>query len=89
MTNVVSLNPDAPKPLVDGVNEELVEILERLLHDARDGRLKAAAYVGTFVDGRTRTGWTNTTDTDNAIGAGILTLGFRYGRASALAPEQD
>lgn len=83
MSNVVALNPDAPKPLTDGVNEELIEILERQLNDAREGRLLAAAYVITFVDKRTRTGWSNTIDTDDAIGAGILTLMHRYGAAAA------
>lgn len=50
MTNVIKLNPDAAPLLVDGVNQELVEMAEQFLADVKAGTATAAAFV--IVRGR-------------------------------------
>lgn len=87
MSNVVALNPDAPKPLDEkGVNRELVDKLAEWLIMAQKGELIAGAFVMVTSDLAPINGWTGalTKDfaVDNAIGAGILLLAHRWSTPS-------
>jgi hypothetical protein len=77
-----ALLPGVPVP-------EVVASLEGLLDRARRGEVRALAYAVANIDGTVGTGWEKPEDRPDgpargechALGAGILTLASRYGRA--------
>lgn len=86
--NVVPLKGQTPpgEP-VPGVVRQVEEMLEA----ARSGELRALAVVLVYRDGTLITGWEQPdsgmenarTIENHGLGSGILTLGYKYGRASA------
>lgn len=75
MSNVVNLKGQEVQP----VNQELVDQLEMMLAQAKDGQLVACAYVGVYADGNVRTGWQKTTATTDGISSGLVLITYRYG----------
>lgn len=75
MSNVASLRG---LPISTEVNAELVEELDRLLQEARDGRIVAMAYATCVVSGGYGSGWTSQPD-GHSLGTGILALMHRFG----------
>lgn len=78
MSNIASLHGN---PIATEVNPELVETLERLLNDARDGKIVALAYTAATRQETYHTGWTDTPD-GISLGSGILALMSKFGAAS-------
>lgn len=77
MSSLVPLFPE--KVLPGGVNQELVEMIEAMLDDAKAGRMIAGAFVTVKPDGQCMTAWKGD-GSQNALASGILTLLHRYGR---------
>ena len=78
MTNVTSLHGH---PVAVEVNEEVIETLERLLQEARDGQILGLAYAAAQHGDKSSCGWTNCPD-GVSLGTGILGLSYRFGQAT-------
>lgn len=78
MTKVFSLTG---APVIGKVNAEVVETLERLLQEARDGKILGLAYAAAQHGDKSSCGWTSTPD-GVSLGTGILGLSYRFGRAT-------
>lgn len=62
----------------DGVEPELVALLENLLHRAKAGRLKAMAYAVVNNDRSLGTGWAGAAGSRHLISSSIMILNARY-----------
>lgn len=73
--SVVSIHghsiPGEPEPGV-------VEDLERLLQEAKDGSLTAVAYAAVKASGAQATGWAGGSGTRHPLGTAIMMLSHRY-----------
>jgi hypothetical protein len=63
------------------VNEDIVEELERLLAEAKDGTLRGFAYCTTSQGDLTGTGWVGSDGSRHPLSSGILLLSSRYAQA--------
>lgn len=78
MSNVASLRG---LPVANQPNEDLITELERLLQEARDGKIVAMAYATCIVSGGYGSGWTSQPD-GHSLGTGIIGLMHRFGAAA-------
>lgn len=57
---------------------QVIEDLERLLAQAKDGTLIGFAYAGAHQDGSQVTGWSGEAGTRHPVGTAIMMLFHRY-----------
>lgn len=63
------------------MNEDLVDLLEELLTDAKSGHLRGLAYASTNVDGTNGTGWIGSDGARDPLATSIMILNHRYAEA--------
>ncbi len=82
MSNKIVLLPDGRIPEAKGPDESVVDLVERLLEDAREGRLVGLAFAAVLERGQNvsvRTGWSGrAARADTAYGVMVL-----HGRVQA------
>lgn len=66
----------------------IIEDLERLLSEARSGRLVGLAYATANEDGKQGTGWAGEAGSRHPLGTAIMMLNHRYA-AGLLHPRQE
>ncbi len=66
----------------------IIEDLERLLSDAKSGRLVGLAYATASEDGVQGTGWTGEAGSRHPLGTAIMMLSYRYS-AGLLEPRRE
>jgi hypothetical protein len=67
--------------LVGDPNPEIIEILEKLLEDARSGELRGIAYASCKVGDVTATGWNGSDGSRHPLSTAISVLNSRWSRA--------
>jgi mevalonate pyrophosphate decarboxylase len=89
MANVFSLRGDAIVQQHEA-DPDIVEKLERLLEEARSGALRGIAFA-IVRDGRFLTSWSydSSAAVADALGAGVLVLGYRMAAARSPSATED
>lgn len=59
-------------------SKQVIEDIERLLEQARSGKLIGFAYAGTHDDGSQVTGWSGEAGTRHPVGTAIMMPHHRY-----------
>jgi hypothetical protein len=63
-------------------SQEIVEILEAMLEEAKSGHLTGLAYAYSTREGQCLTGWESMAGHENTMAVAIMQLFYRYGQES-------